>query len=433
MAVVSTTQAEVGAFRANWILDKKNDLIWYIGSALAGYLYAALVWYFGRSLTNPVEDILGTLHLGGIQIDITLRLLVILSWMYIVDAPHVFATLARTFFDPDERAVRKTELRRSWLWFAFGPAVIIAPYIIGALLAPLGMTLSDFWLNIGGLIFFVFFRLWAYYHVVRQHWGFFSLYKRRNNDFADERNNKIDIWFFNLILYLPLVLFMTSTYYDQTPGFPSLGLRAPLLAGISIGEIIYPLALVLYILTLGGYIGWNIYQLRNGHTLNAPKLLFMALLIPLHIIAFSRPLFALFLVPIVTVGHNIQYHRIIWSYGKNKYAQEQRPGFAIARQIFRHIWIYALTGILFTFALYRGPWVEFINNLTGTTLNTALLNSLSMMAGVADPTKLQLGEKIFAAMIIGWAMQHYYLDSKIWRVRSDKMVQKNLKLQETQP
>jgi hypothetical protein len=51
-----------------------------------------------------------------------------------------------------------------------------------------------------------------------------------------------------------------------------------------------------------------------------------------------------------------------------------------------------------------------------------------MMAGVADPAKLGLGEKLFAAFITGWAMQHYYLDSKIWRVRSDKTVRDNLKV-----
>jgi hypothetical protein len=59
-------------------------------------------------------------------------------------------------------------------------------------------------------------------------------------------------------------------------------------------------------------------------------------------------------------------------------------------------------------------------------LNESLLNSIAMMAGIVDPAKLNLGEKIFAAMISGWAMQHYYLDSKIWRVRRDAMVRKGL-------
>ncbi|GAB4161922.1 MAG: hypothetical protein Fur0021_35650 [Candidatus Promineifilaceae bacterium] len=41
-------------------------------------------------------------------------------------------------------------------------------------------------------------------------------------------------------------------------------------------------------------------------------------------------------------------------------------------------------------------------------------------------SELGLGEKIFAAFLTGWAMQHYYLDARIWRVRRDKMVRENL-------
>lgn len=430
MAIVDDVkQPAQKPFRFNWILDQKSDLIWYIGSALAGYLYFGMIWLFGRNLTDPIKDVFATLHLGGIQIDITLQLLVVLSWSYVLDSPHVFATLARTFFDPDELNIRRAELARSWLWFAFGPVLIIVPYIIGAALAPQGITLSPFWLNFGWLIYFVFFRLWAYYHVVRQHWGFFSLYKRRNDDFKDERVNKVDLWFFNLSLYLPLIMFMTSTYYGQTAGFPSLGLREPLFGEASIGTFLYPLATGLYIATLIGYAIWNISLWRSGSQLNGPKLLLMVLLVPLHFLAFSSPLFVLFLVPLITVGHNIQYHRIVWSYGTTKYGEEKRAGFEAARKLFSQFWIYALFGLIFTFALYDGPWIDFIKDTTGLTLDKSLLNSLSMMAGVTDPSKLNLGEKMFAALITGWAMQHYYLDSKIWRVRKDKMVQKNLKVE----
>ena len=51
-----------------------------------------------------------------------------------------------------------------------------------------------------------------------------------------------------------------------------------------------------------------------------------------------------------------------------------------------------------------------------------------MMAGVRDPAALGLGEQVMAALIVGFAMQHYYLDSKIWRVRKDEQVRKYLKV-----
>jgi hypothetical protein len=425
MAVLSSqAQTEV---RFNWIIDRRSDLIWYIGSAIVGWFYIAVILLLGSRVTdNPMTDVLGVVRLGGIEILITLKLLVILSWAYLIDSPHVFATLARTFFDPEEREVRGKYLRRSWLWFLFGPVFIIVPYLLGALLAPAGITLSPFWLNFGWLVYFVFFRLWAYYHVVRQHWGFFSLYKRRNNDFDDPRENRIDSWAFNLSLYLPLLLFMTSTFYSQTPGFPDLGLRAPLIGDFSIGALIYPLALALYGATLTAYFGWQVYRWRMGRHINGPKLLLLLGILPLHFVAFSHPLLVVFLVPLVTVGHNIQYHRIVWTYGHNKYKQEERPGFAFARRMFTSLPLYVLVGLIFTFALYQGPWIDFLKATTGLQLDTTLLNGISMMAGVADPADLGLGEKLFAALLTGWAMQHYYLDAKIWRVRRDKTLRDNL-------
>jgi hypothetical protein len=298
--------------------------------------------------------------------------------------------------------------------------------LLGAALAPFGVKFSPFGLGFGALIYFVFFRLWAYYHVVRQHWGFFMLYKRRNNDLADERENRIDKWFFNLSLYLPLAMFMTSVYYDATPGFPKLGLRYELFGDLSIGGILYPLTWALFLATIIGYLGWQWRRWQTGAPVNGAKLLLMLSIVPLHFVAFAHPMLVVFIVPLVTVGHNLQYHRIVWTYGQNKYGKEQRPGFAIAQKIFSRLPLYMLTGLLFTFALYQGPWIEFLRNTFGLQLNESLLNSIAMMAGIVDPAKLNLGEKIFAALISGWAMQHYYLDSKIWRVRRDAMVRKGL-------
>jgi hypothetical protein len=78
--------------------------------------------------------------------------------------------------------------------------------------------------------------------------------------------------------------------------------------------------------------------------------------------------------------------------------------------------------------LYRGPWIDFLKHFTGWRMDKSLLNALAMMAGVADPASLSLGEKVFAACITGFAMQHYCLDAKIWRVSKDKDVQKYLKV-----
>jgi len=410
-----------------WILSPQKDLLFYIGSALAGWLYVAIIFFAILTVQNPLKDPLSVIHLGEFQIPLTLQLLVLLSWGLILDAPHVWATLARTLFDPDEWRVRKREIAISFSWFFFGPVAILLPYFLGGVTARFGVVLPATVLSFGALAYFVFFRLWAYYHVVRQHWGFFTLYKRKGDDHASVVN-RVDWWFFNLSLYMPLVMFMTGPFYLKTPGYVNIGLMTPIVGEWSVATLAYPAAWVLYLGAIVFYLGFQLKLWAEGSQLNGSKLLYMALIVPLHLVAYSNPVMAVFLVPLVTVGHNIQYHCIVYSYAQNKYPFKSEREFRWARGLFKNFWIYASVGLVFTLALYRGPWIDFLKHFTGWRLDKSLLNSLAMMAGVADPASLSLGEKVFAACITGFAMQHYYLDAKIWRVSRDKEVQKYLKV-----
>jgi hypothetical protein len=410
-----------------WILSPQKDLLFYIGSALAGWLYVAIIFFAILTVQNPLKDPLSVIHLGEFQIPLTLQLLVLLSWGLILDAPHVWATLARTLFDPDEWRVRKREIAISFSWFFFGPVAILLPYFLGGVTARFGVVLPATVLSFGALAYFVFFRLWAYYHVVRQHWGFFTLYKRKGDDHASVVN-RVDWWFFNLSLYMPLVMFMTGPFYLKTPGYVNIGLMTPIVGEWSVATLAYPAAWVLYLGVIVFYLGFQLKLWAEGSQLNGSKLLYMALIVPLHLVAYSNPVMAVFLVPLVTVGHNIQYHCIVYSYAQNKYPFKSEREFRWARGLFKNFWIYASVGLVFTLALYRGPWIDFLKHFTGWRLDKSLLNSLAMMAGVADPASLSLGEKVFAACITGFAMQHYYLDAKIWRVSRDKEVQKYLKV-----
>ncbi|MCI0417782.1 MAG: hypothetical protein L0312_00945, partial [Acidobacteria bacterium] len=134
-----------------WILSPQKDLLFYIGSALAGWLYAAIIVYAIVTLENPLKDALAVVRWGEFQIPLTLQLLVVLSWGLILDAPHVWATLARTLFDPDEWKVRGREIWFSFAWFVIGPAAILLPYLIGRVTAPLGLVLPAAALSFGAL------------------------------------------------------------------------------------------------------------------------------------------------------------------------------------------------------------------------------------------------------------------------------------------
>ena len=417
----------------NWLLSRNRDLGYYIGSSLVGWLYVLIIIYALQLLNNPLTDPFTILSLGRWTIPLTLEFLVVFSWAFLLDAPHLWGTLARTLFDPDEWKQRRGVLIKSFAWFFVGPLMIIGPYLLANLLASFDIFLSASSLVIGSIIFLIFFRLWAYYHVVRQHWGFFRLYKRKANDF-DPFSDRVDTWFFNLSLYLPLLIFMTSTYFYETPGFETidLGLRSPILpGGASIGGIMYPILWATYLLTIIGYLMVQIRLYLNGTSLNGSKLIYMALIVPLHLIAFSHPILVVFVTPIVTVGHNIQYHVIVYEYAKKKYKETMDSRYRWARLLFKNVAVYLIFGLAFTFLFYRGPFIEFLETSTGLALDRLLFNSIGMMAGIRHPEQLNLGQKLFASFLLGWAMQHYYLDSKIWRVSKDKGLRKALKLEET--
>ncbi len=422
---MATGTASNTTFTFPWILSKRRDLLFYIGSALVGWIYVAIVFFNLPAISRVASPTGYTLFSIG-SFDLTLEWVIILSWGILFDAPHLFATLARTFFDGEERQVRRKELNKSWLFFVIGPVLILTPYLIG-----LVVPLSEFVLGLGAMIFLVAFRLWAYYHVVRQHWGFYNLYKRKNGDPSDKAQliNRVDYWFFQFSLYLPLIMFLTADYYLQIPSsaFPDIGLHADLGGGASIATIVNPIVSTLYFAAIIGYILFQFYFWRSEGSLNGSKLLYMALVVPLHFVAFSHPIIVLFLTPIVTVGHNIQYHQIVYEYGQTKYIRTESKD-SWAKRIFSSFWIYAVFGLIFTFLLYRGPWIDWLGSTVSSNLNGLVLNSVGMMAGIRDYESLRLGELIFGAILLGWAMQHYYLDAKIWRVSKDAMVRRNLNL-----
>src|SRR4029078_11389352 len=78
-------------------------------------------------------------------------------------------------------------------WFLLGPACVLAGILTGT-----------------PLIFFIFLvlaQLWAYWHVVRQHYGFMVLYQKKNGEVAG-KENKADYWIFYTLMLAPFVSFL---------------------------------------------------------------------------------------------------------------------------------------------------------------------------------------------------------------------------------
>src|SRR6185436_3355556 len=188
-----------------------------------------------------------------------------------------------TYFDKSEWKTRKRLMLGSLLFYIVGPTMVLA----GA-----------------GFTFFFVAALWAYYHLVKQHYGFMVLYKKKNNDLA-AIDNALDRLLLMFAFNYPFVAFIANdpAAMARVPPFLRGGVNAVAL-GLLIGTII-----------IG--IGWLIPQVQRlilREPLNLPKYLLLAAAIPMHWIALVTPMPAkpIALVAILTIYHNLQYHRLIW-------------------------------------------------------------------------------------------------------------------------
>jgi hypothetical protein len=171
----------------------------------------------------------------------------------------------------------------------------------------------------------------------------------------------------------------------------------------------------------------QIQRALTGELLDVPKYLLLAAAIPMHWIVLLTPMphKPIAIVAILTIYHNLQYHRLIWFYNK-KYTRSStaftgsagalassalREKYGAAELISRRLLYYIAFGILFGL-IYQGP---------RQILGYISLKSGDGLAGAQSfPTQLGI------SFLWGYAFIHYYLDSKIWRIRRDPSVGKAL-------
>ena len=402
---IITKQARARAISLRWIINAREDLIWFIGSVASSYLL--LILY-----------VTGVLPL----------IPMVAGWAILIDAPHVFGTLSRTYFDKSEWKTRKRLMLGSLGFFIIGPAMVL----LGA-----------------GFTFFFIAALWAYYHLVKQHYGFMVLYKKKNDDLAPI-DNALDRLLLLFAFNYPFVAFIAND--------PSAMARVPpvLRGGVNL------VALLLLIGTIVLGIGWLVRQIQRAlrrQPLNGPKYLLLAAAIPMHWIVLLTPMPAkpIALVAILTIYHNLQYHRLIWFHnqkyvcpspqaergwgevesranptltlpargeGKTRAREATTPAvlkaqdagarYGPAALISRRLIYYIGFGILFGL-LYQAP---------RQILGYFGLKATHGVPTAALPVAIQFG----VAVLWGVAFIHYYLDSKIWRVRRDPSVGKALRM-----
>jgi len=359
------------AISVRWIISARDDLVWFIGSVVTSY--ALLVLY--------VTGILPLIPMAAL-------------WAIFIDAPHVFGTFSRTYFDRTERQTRGRLLWGSLLFFVIGPLMVL----IGA-----------------GFLFFFVAALWAYYHLVKQHYGFMVLYKKKNGDLAGI-DNALDRLLLLFAFNYPFVAFIAADpeAMARVPGFLRGGVNA-FATFLLVGTIVLTVV----------WLARQVQRATVGEPLNVPKYLLLAAAIPMHWIVLLTPMphKPIAIVAILTIYHNLQYHRLIWFHNKKYksvgpvegHSSTEPAGskYGAAELISRRLLFYVLFGVLFGL-IYQGP--------------RQFLGYLSFKNGAAGIADVSFATQLAISFLWGYAFIHYYLDSKIWRVRRDPSVGKALNM-----
>lgn len=370
-----------------WLISPASDLSWLLGSVLVAY---AMFWAFLSGWLSFFQ--------------------VSLIWVFMFHGPHFWGTLSRTYADREQFKRRRRLFLGALWWFAVGP-VIVGLGLLIQFATPASVTNPSGGADLIRLFFFLA-AIWAFHHVVKQHFGFLALYRAKHAEF-----HKWDFLFHKyyllISLWMPALIILTNNQ-DLAMEIP--GAYSYVLANGAAGYKVYVSTQEYFRIGCtwtfwscqGLYVGSLILRLIRGQSLNFPLLLLIACCVPLtwFVIMTSLeskiPFAHLVLVPILTTYHNLQYHGLIWHYNRHKYRvsredseRRQRHGWAVPLN--KNIFVYALFGLIYTLA----------------TIGIEKYNLDLSLGGVT------WAPVMFQAFFWGFAFHHYYIDSKIWKASED--------------
>lgn len=288
-----------------------------------------------------------------------------------IDVAHVYASLYRTYFDPEEFARRRTRYLATPL-LCWGAGAIL--YSLGAIV---------FWRAVAYL---------AVFHFVRQQYGFVMLYRNRAGERSpwDARIDKIAIY--ATMLY-PLVfwhadpgrvfVWFTAGDFVRLPGWTA-----------TVGVALYSAALGLFALrqlqhaAAGRPLNWG----KIGVVLSTAAVWYVGIVLLNSDFAFT-----------VTnvVAHGVPYFALVWLYGRRKWGDGSwrqwihKPGAA-------GVFVGALLALAY---IEEGAW-----DLLVWKEHAAAFGGLTLSLEIPDPVLTLL-----VPLLILPQTTHYVLDAWIWK------------------
>jgi len=169
---------------------------------------------------------------------------------------------------------------------------------------------------------------------------------------------------------------------------------------------------------------------EKRETLNAAKILFLAAVIPLHLVVCYHPdsstLALLGFSACVTIFHDVQYHAIVWWYQRNrmdKAGEKAEKKYGFASKLGTNFPLYAVCAIGMGLTLgYLGCVLD---------VNPGCLPVIGSRDILLFGSELSMNE-IFYGVFLGVLMHHYFVDQFIWRPSRDQNIRRDLKMEEQQ-
>lgn len=343
-------------------------------------------------------------------------LTLVVIWYLGLHGPHFWATHSRTFVDRSEWAARRRVLLRSPLWFLAGPAAV------GVDLAVRQLTDRTDVFN----LYVLAGACWGYHHLVAQHFGFAALYRAKSGH-TDRHGMRILKVYIVVSLWIPALQILT-----RSPGWlpwnPFARWSVDLLGLPTTTFIFQSLQTGTLWLFVAVQVAFGAHCLRElaGKRLNARAAGVAIVAVALHWLAVrtalepapgamaaaepsdmgeSESYYAF--IPVIIAYHNIQYLALVWQHNRRKYsAADAASRFGLAARVNGNIARYLGYGVLFSLV-----------TLGASYAGIAMLKEHYPVLGVA-----------LGSALAGWAFMHYYVDSKIWHLRSDEALRAQLDL-----
>lgn len=360
-----------------WIMSKHQDLFWIFGGALASLLVLATLLLYPISL-----------------------LWVYWIWIIIFDNTHLWSTYSRTYFDKNFLKENKPLIWGSLIFF-FIPILFAFYYAWN----PNKQFLDTF-------LFLA--QTWAIYHVVRQHYGYLSLYDRKNT--TSHINHLINKYFLFILIggsYLHFLFF--HPFNRKVAGF----------SPIEENSITLKLAVLLKIILMAALFFYAIRSFIKRKEISFQAIFFNLACILLYgsiflYFAYLEPFFTSATSPLqffmgvgimISIFHDLQYHGLVWYHNKNKYANQTEKSagnpFGLATILNRNFFSYCFFALVFS--IFYGVFLWFTGEypwLDGKVYQSGFI-------------------PIAFGVWWGFLFHHYYLDQKIWHIKKSLDLQKS--------